>query len=168
MSDIHLSLAAARGAMKIMSDGAVNADFSSFGIGEKEFDLLVGPTPWLQADKNIVVRVMDALLFGTMDITGVPRFQPPAEYIAAVIAQFVSGTNAFTACRWMEGGSRAEELATGPLKEGDPVTCRQLLALVCLIEGSDAGVAAAFEKATGLAISRSKEEVPDGKVSKKA
>ena len=77
---------------------------------------------------------MDSVLFGALDVLGLPRFELPAEYIAAWIALLVSPVNYETACVWYHGAQPVENLAEtpeiAPIAEG--ITARQLFALVQL------------------------------------
>ncbi|AJK28266.1 putative minor capsid protein [Eel River basin pequenovirus] len=159
---LPLSLAAGLGALRLLKAGTINGDFSSCGVTEKDYELLTSSTPWMAQQRNAVRNTMEALIWGSMDIAGVPRFQPPAEYIAAVISEFVGAPNKLVACRYIEGGSRTEELAAGATQETDPVTSRQLFALVVQLEAHSPHVRDSFEKKVGLAIDRSAEQ--DGEV----
>lgn len=151
MTNHLLRIETAIGAMSILKDGSLNGDFSAFGISEAEYLLLVGPTPWHAQDRGVVRRTLDAMIFGVMDVTGVPRFNPPFEYIAAVISCFVSGANVMIACRWIEGGQRAEELLAGK-GEIQNVTAEQMFAFICMLRGADPAVREQFDKKVGFAI----------------
>lgn len=148
-----LSLATAKGCMKLIDDGAINGDFNAFGIGEQEYKIMTKAGPWLKNETAVVRRTMEVMIFGVMEELGLPRFQPPAEYIASVIAMFVSGTNCMSACRLMEGGSAAAELAANP-KHADLVSAEQLFAMVASLHGGDEHIRTAFEKRAGFALSR--------------
>lgn len=164
---IALSMAAARGAMSLLERGSLNGDLQAFGIGESQIKLVCQDGPWLAADRHVVQATLEAMVWGTMDAVGLQRFNPPAEYIAAVLATFVKPQNMWLACRWMELPSRAEELATGSVREAEPVRAAQLFSLIVLIEGGSPVAKAAFEKKVGFALDQSSEVPEDGKVRKK-
>lgn len=157
MLQMHVAL----GAMKLIRDGAVTGDLDAFGISPEDWFLTTGSGPWVGTDRQRVRATLDILVHGTVDVVGVPRFEVPSEYIAAVLAVFVGPTNMQLACRWMEGGSPAQVLAKGssaePPSDNEQVTARTLFALVCdIYEGEHASAArASFVKRTNLAIERS-------------
>lgn len=143
--------------MSLLKDQALNGDLSAFGISEREFEMVTADQVWTGDKRPSVRRILECMIFGTMEIQALPRFQPPAEYVAAVINSFVSGCNVMTACRWVEGGARSEELAFSPEVPPAVVTAPQLFAMVCLIRGGDAGIRESFEKQVGYALSKSAE-----------
>lgn len=149
-----LSLSTALGAMSLLKDNSLNANLQNFGLNESDFDVLTQDTPWVAQQREQVRRTIDCIIHGLMDIVGVPRFEVPAEYIAAVLSTFVSGANMLIACRYMEGGSRAEELAVGN-DNGERVKPQQLFALICQLRAGDAAVYEAFAKKVGARIEKS-------------
>lgn len=149
---IPLRIEVALGAMSILDQNSLNGDFSTFGVSEKEYKLMSGNMPWVATDRATVRRVMDCMLFGVMDVVGVPRFQPPMEYVAAVLCSFISGNNLMLACRWIEGGQRAEDVIGDRSAEAPHIDAAQLFSFITLLKGSDTTVRDQFEKRVGFAI----------------
>lgn len=152
----QLRIEVAMGAMSILRDSSLNGDFSAFGISEKEYELMSGPKPWLGTDRNTVKRVLDCMIWGIMDTIGVPRFQPPMEYVASVLSSFVSGNNLMVACRWIEGGARAEDVVGDASAEAVHLDAQKLFSFIILLRGQDRAVRDQFEKKVGYAITKAK------------
>lgn len=114
-----LTLSIAKGAMGILSNGGGRQILEDLGILPDELELVKQDISWTGNNRVSVTRTIDSLMYGTMDCLGLPRFEVPAEYIAAAIVQFCHPINYMVACRWMEGGSRTQDLANagGPNAE---------------------------------------------------
>lgn len=161
---MELKYATAAGSMSLIASMDYEEIFRGLGITPEEFKLLVGNAIWLGNDRAAVRKALDACLAGAMDLTGTPRFEMPAEYIAAAIVRFVAPVNVMKACAWMENQRPAEVIA-GASSTPETVNPAQLFALCNrLIEGSDKAVQQSFEKRVGIAIHRS---VDPGKEAKK-
>lgn len=154
----QLRIEVAMGAMSILHENSLNGDFSAFGISEKEYRLMTGGQPWVATDRSTVKRVLDCMLWGIMDTVGVPRFQPPMEYIGAVLSSFVSGVNMQIACRWMEGGSRAEDVVGDSSEDAVHIDAEKLFSFIILLRGADRSIRDQFEKKVGYAINKSKDK----------
>lgn len=154
----QLRIEVAMGAMSILHENSLNGDFSAFGISEKEYDLMSGHIPWQSTDRSTVTRVLDCMLFGIMDTIGVPRFAPPMEYVAAVLSSFVSGVNMMIACRWIEGGKRAEDLVGDNPDDAVFIDAQRLFSFIILLRGADTSIRDQFEKKVGYAIRKAKKE----------
>jgi len=146
----------ARGAMALIAHQCKNGDLDSMGVTLEDFKKLTSHTPWLAPDRNRMNQVFNSIMSGTMDVVGVPRFQMPAEYIAAGIAMFVAPINIHVACRFMERIPTAESLGRG-LDQADMCTAQQLFSLVVQLvadpETSHAKVL--FERNTQMRIENS-------------
>lgn len=149
-----MHLATAISALRLIEKGCVNGDLSAAGILDSEYELLKQELPWRADQRAAVERVLNTMIYGTMDSAGIPRIHPPAEYIAAVISSFVGGANVMVACRWMEGAAPADELASEASGPWIPASAEQLFACVLQLEHQTGGVRDAFEKKVGLAIKR--------------
>ena len=78
-------------------------NLAAFGLTDGDWEVVTGADPWLSGDRHIARRAVEALVFGSMDAVGIARFEPPAEYIAAVIAFFVAPVNLIAAASYMSG-----------------------------------------------------------------
>jgi len=145
----------ARGTMSLLAQMGKNGQLDTLGISEDDFEKLNGQTPWIASDRNRVTQTLDALLCGTMDVIGVPRFQLPAEYIAGGIALFVAPINTHVACRFMEKVPSAEALGRG-VDEAETCTAKQIFALVIqlLADPINSHAKHLWEKNTTLKIER--------------
>lgn len=151
---------AARNALELVCRGGCDA-VASFGISKDDFRLVTGNGIWLASDRERVRRVLENLLFGSMDLMGLQRITAPAEYIAAVLVVFVAPVNLMPACRFFEHSRPADDLALGPQsQQTEMVTAHQLFALcVDLVDpAAIPAAAAAFEKRVGLAIEHAKRD----------
>ena len=148
-----MQLKVAMGAMRFIANMFKEGSVESLGITQEDFKQLSSEVPWLSSDRNRMSYVLGSLLSSTMDAISVPRFEMPAEYVAAGIAVFVAPMNVHAACRFMERSGTAQELSRG-VESIEPVGARQLYALVVQLvtdpESSYAKVL--FEKRTGIAI----------------
>ena len=73
------------GCMRHLANGGAIADLSALVVTLDDYTVLTSDIGWTFKDKNTVVRVMGAFLGGVMDMVGAPRFELPAEYVAAGI-----------------------------------------------------------------------------------
>ena len=149
----ELSLETAIGCMELIKEECLNGDYKAFGIHEHEMSILTKKGPWLRDDHGTVRRTLESIQFGVMETAGLPRFQPCAEYTAAILAVFVSGANIMPACQLVERGARASELAAGT-KNPEIIQPEQLFSFIAMLRGGDPKCKAAFEKAVGHALDR--------------
>lgn len=139
---MKLAYEAALATMSSIAD-YTSADFDTLGISYQDFNLVYGNTQWTRDQRRRVTQTLDALLFGTLDVIGLPRIAVPAEYVAAVISSFVAPANRQIACIWLAEqratGPRAIDLAAAGVEalHVDPVSASQLFALVILLSEND-------------------------------
>jgi hypothetical protein len=154
----NLRLATAYGTMKILEKGGELVQADLLGVSQEDLALATGKAPWVATDRQAVRRTLDALMFGVIDAQGLPRFELPSEYCAAIIAVFVDPCNYFAACSWISGHVSHEELVAGSrgkTPEGfEKVRPEKLFALVIQISERGDSVAKAYASATGAAIER--------------
>lgn len=142
MTSHNLSVEAALGTMRAIA-AYTSTDFDALGISPVDFSLTYDDIPWTRDSRRRVMSVIDSLLFGTLDVLGLPRIAVPAEYAGAVLATFVAPVNRLTACIWLAEqrmiGRRAIDLAATASDTGevDPTSASQLFALVVLLSESD-------------------------------
>lgn len=149
----------ARSAMGLVASMGKAGYLSNLGLTKDDFDKITGELPWIGSDRNRVTQAFNSLMFGTIDALGLPRFQIPAEWIAACITVFVSPVNTHAACRFFERSSSADSISRS--SEFDDVTAEVLFSL-CIQLHADVGSSAArtlFEKNTNLKIQKAVPEV---------
>lgn len=157
MRENKVSYPVAINCMNLIKNGACNDAFESLGIIPEDFRLVTMNAPYVGADRHRVNHVLGSLIWGTLDVVGLPRIEVPTEFIASVISVFVAPGNIAVACRWMEAGKAAEDLAAGGSLE--PVTASQLFALCCMLASDAPAAAARWEQRTGRAVERTLEIV---------
>jgi len=162
VKETMVSYAVAINCMTLIKEGAVNDAFDALGLIPEDFDLVCSNIPYVGADRNRVTNLLRSLIWGTLDVIGLPRIEVPSEFIASVISVFVHPGNLAVACRWMEAGSAAEEIVAGGSLE--PITATQLFALCCQLVPSAPVATARWEQRTGRAVRRVLEAVPNSEV----
>lgn len=160
-----LSLAGALGAMQLIK--AASSSMNAIGVTEEEYRLLTQSQPWLGPEHNRVRRTLDTMIWGSLDLAGLPRLQPPAEYLAAAIASFVAGSNILAACRLLEGLPPADELVAGKGKTDTVVRADHLFTFILQLLGDQSAAKDVFEKQLGIRASQALEETGDAQNSKK-
>ncbi len=157
-----VQLSVIKGAMQALADGAATGSLENLEILPQHIRLVTGKTSWKANERTVVARTLDALMFGTMELVGLPRFEVPAEYVAAVISMFVHPTNLQIACRWMETGRLTAETLGNPTSASintEPVDAQQLFGL-CLQMHNDGQITrclAQFEERTAINLHRTEE-----------
>lgn len=155
---VNVSYSCVVGTLKMIQSHGLIDSLASFGISQSDYDLLTGDIPWISSDRARVMRSLDSLIHGSVDLVGLPRFLVPAEYVAAVLATFVKPANCMLACAWREGSPTAEKLAASDagLLGSEPVRSSRLFSIIVelfAMNGSDVTAAkAAFDKRVGLAV----------------
>lgn len=104
--------------------------YGSTGYGElscTDLDLLQQETLWSPNDRNLVQRLIESVIWGTLDTLNVPRFPLPVEAYAAAIALTVSPVNWMVAASFFSGHQLADDLANDGHER---ISSRQLFAMV--------------------------------------
>lgn len=155
----NLSYEAALSTLRVI-DQYTAADFDTLGITAQDFNLAHGNQPWRRDHINRVMKTLQALLFGTLEVQGIPKIVVPAEYVAAVVTAFVAPANRMLACVWLsherQTGAGALDLSSRgtTTSQIDPTTPEQLFALVVALSDADEATSARqqFKKRLGKAI----------------
>lgn len=144
----------------------LTADYDALGIRKEEFELVSGPKGWLREDLRPVMRTLNALTFGTLELMGMPKIIVPAEYQAAIITACVAPGNRMAACVWL---SQERQTGAGALEmsarnqttaQMDPASADQLFALCVSLASSDSAGEARLNYALkmGIKIANSEAE----------
>lgn len=118
------SLESVRSSICILCDSV--PDLSTYGILPEDFNKLSSTSPWLAPDRPVVQKTLEAFVFGVMDAQNIPRFNPPAEYIAGVILLTVNPINYLACCVYMSGYRPAEVLGDVSNEIDEVITPSQL------------------------------------------
>lgn len=116
--------AALNGAMILM-------ELDSLAILTDEKKFLTRQSNWTKFEVNQARGIIDKVIFAAVDQLGVPRFDVPAELIAAAIHKFVHPHNWMAACSVFTKSASAENLEVGLVEVVQP---SRLFALVLKIE----------------------------------
>src|SRR2546430_15629501 len=79
-------------------------------LTQDDFDFLTSNKVCIATGRSRARRCVEACVYGTLDFVGCPRFPPPVEFIAAVIAYYVHPVNIQTACLIIEGAEFTENI----------------------------------------------------------
>ena len=163
MSNHPLTMATALGSMQIIKGIDYTDLLPALGITDTDYSLVIGHTPWVAAQRARVRQTLDTLAAGVMDITGVPRFEMPAEFYAALIISFVSPINMQMACRWLEG-HRSRDSIAGLSADSNPPKPEVVFCFVCDLYTTEGAkqIRAQFEKNVGLSIQRAIPSLDQG------
>lgn len=103
-------------------------------ILEADFDKLCSPVPFINSDRGRIENTINELIYGALDLQGLPRITVSAEHVAAIIAFFVSPVNFMVASVWCERKEKLashEDIVEGrPEVECDHINASQLYALI--------------------------------------
>lgn len=151
-----VQLTVVKGAMRSLANGAACGALESLNILPQDLNLVCGSIPWQPVERNIVNRTLSTLLYGSLDLMGLDRFDPPAEYVAAGISMFVHDINKMVACKWMETGLPSAEYLGNPIGSVDssPVMAQQLFALVVQLnnDGEVTACRSQFEQRVNMVV----------------
>lgn len=105
-------------------------------VAKTDLARLRGDTLWLAGDRLRMLRALDTVIQGGLEVAGVPPVRMPSELLAAGIACFVHPVNWPTASHWLGEtytvSAEAIGVESGRDKPGvTPLKPRQLYALVC-------------------------------------
>ena len=160
MSELDLRLSVVVSCMEQLANDAAVGKLSAIGCTKREWEKTTGRGGWTVADRQVVVGVMESLVYAGMDTAGCARFEAPAEWIAAHIAFFVNSRNRQAMCRWFPESYGANALASDAV-EMEPVRPEKLYSLVLRAadEANLAEFASRFESRTKLKLSHAVEAV---------
>ena len=89
-------------------------EMDKLGVPRPDLEKLVGGRLWLSSDRHIVRRALDSMMFGSLDMLGISRFEFSAQWIATWIALVVHPANHLIACAWYHGAQSADSLISTP------------------------------------------------------
>lgn len=139
---MNLSITTALALLKNIERYTPN-DFDALGITPKQFEIVAGREIWRRDQLHVVMRTLNQMIFGSLEIMGLPKLVVPAEFTAAHIATLIAPENRIIACVWLsqerQTGLGALELAARNAAPStmDHTSADQLFALVCLLSDAD-------------------------------
>ncbi len=130
-----------------------------FGIQELAWELLTAPVPWMAVDRQQVKMTLETIMYGSLDNMGLPRYELPAEFIAATICCLVHPVNYQKACAFVENTYTAEAISHENITEREVVLPSRLFAMMCRVPQADlTGFRQDFEKSNAYNIERSEQK----------
>ena len=150
-----------KGCMTLLAEGAATGSLGSLGLLPQDVKRVTGGIPWNRDERLIVIRTLDALMFGTMDLLALPRFQVPAEYVAAVVSMFVHPCNLMVASMWMAtSGLEAASSLGSPTSQSancDSIDAATIFAIAAQLneDGHSRACLQQFENRTTMAVVKS-------------
>lgn len=93
---------AAYGTLQVMKDRFAMDETRSLTLEERT--LLFQRVPWNVEDRRVVRSSLEKVVLDSIGFMGLPSFELPAEYVAAVITAMVAPVNFMAACSWTAGG----------------------------------------------------------------
>lgn len=141
-------------AMNLIASLGREGFLDGVGVSRGDFDRLTGDAPWMSSDRNRMTATLNTLLNASVDALGLPRFNLPAEFVAAGISVFVQPINVHAAAAFCGNSGSVEDGARGTIVS--PATPEQIFALCVMLYGSQGrnSARAQFEKNTKLAIDK--------------
>ncbi|AJK28248.1 putative minor capsid protein [Eel River basin pequenovirus] len=113
------------GLLETFSKGKSDA-LARLQITDDDFEILTGEHVWSSDERQQMRRCLETLANAALELRGLPTFETPAEYTAALIGHYVNEVNWQIACHTMQIGTAAADL-----KGIEPVTPQQLFKLLC-------------------------------------
>jgi len=146
----------AASSMRLLANIGRKGFLDGLGVSRADFDRFVGDEPWLATDRNRMTSVLNTMINASVDAMGLPRFDLPAEYIAAGIALFVAPVNVHGCCVFAARGAKpTEEMGRGTQSSTEAVSPDRLFALVIqLFSDQRTSARALFEKNTSIALEK--------------
>ncbi len=147
----HLMLAV----INIIEAGGLQNSVIGADAAPKDSVMLTAETPWMATDLQRMKRLIEMIVTGAQQHTGMPVFEVSAEVYAAVIARMVHPSNWMSACQCVGRKHANSDLADG--LEGERVDPKVVFALICAHEGElgdRRGFLERFSKKTNFKIAK--------------
>jgi len=112
----------------------VMADLEYVDIPDDEREFLMAAVPWLANQRNRAKNVILSVCNGSLDIVGMPRFELPAEFVAAAIQKFVHPINWGVAASVIAGVEDTESIIWD---KGNSLAPDRIFAMVLRIEAGN-------------------------------
>jgi len=112
-------------------------DLDVLGVSEQDLRITTGPVQWQRHQIRQVVRTINSIIYGTLEIHGMPKFPVPAEYAAQAILHCVSPCNRQLACSWLIHEKIVGTSIDDEDNEMEPTTFDKLYKLVCKLSASN-------------------------------
>ena len=156
-----LSLKTMYAATQVLKDEFTQSALPAMGINKMDFSVLQQTRMWNVQQRIQVQRTMQAIRDGLAAAQGFSPYRAPAEFQAAIVAEFVSPVNRRAACGWLADVSlhtAADEAAGVAAGTAEPVTPSQLFALCLACEADGDQFRSEYESKTKKEVERVKKD----------
>ena len=111
----------------VMASMEMCAEKGMIDLSKDDVTFVTKDELWTMTERARVRRCVESLVYGCLDVVGLPRFGAPAEYVAGVIVSQVHPCNYMAACAVMDGCEFTENVINDV---DQPLSATQLFALV--------------------------------------
>lgn len=153
---MSMNNAMAIGHIQLIKDGVAYQNLPSLGVTKEDWDVFTTTRHWLRDEHLRMRNVLNGLVHGTAEVTGIHQFTLPAEYTASIIRAFVSPCNVMAACTLAERQPPGETIKGVDKAEWIPVTAAEMFVYVSGLFGDERvrelsdEARASFERRAGL------------------
>ncbi len=97
-----------------------------------QWEIVTSPNLWIAEHKSTARDVLESIIYGTLDMLGLGRYEVPTEYVAAVIALTVNPCNFLPACSLLSGTTHhsVDDMSRDSIECIQRTMPRQLFAMV--------------------------------------
>lgn len=107
------------------------------GLSDEDLKLLTQEENWQAADRHIVTRCLENVLYGTLQVTGFKRIEVPIEFIASAIVVSVNEVNWMAAAHMLSDVNHAEAAVNaGYEARREDCTSKKLFSMIELASAS--------------------------------
>ncbi len=119
-----------------------------------EFALLKKKCIWIASERAHARQIIEKLVYGTLDIMGLSRFEVPVQYVACIISMFVDNSNYMTAS-YIFAGSQLHDISamaesSQPVDSLESICVPQLFSLILLATANSNDYRTAMNQALSL------------------
>lgn len=135
----HLSVKACIGAMKMLVGGAYCEHLERLGIQREILQKVRSSEVFAEVDQHMVIDTINAVVFGTLLVQGLPKIDMNAEMMACAVFVTVKEINVMKTCYWLQGYYKAEDLAQSQenKKPHELITGGQIFTMVQYLYSDD-------------------------------
>jgi len=169
MTRRELHLETAKGGLYLVQSMDYMNQIKAIGINDQEWKQLTGGAPWKGKERPVIERLIKHLIFGMLDLQGLPRFEVPAELIAGIGITFIRANNWWAFASWVGGFADATQLGNydgsrvGSIEGLEKCTPSQIFALMLELNSNEHidQLTRRFREKTGMAIESTLEQPED-------
>jgi len=135
MQQMSLSYEQADHLFKTIAE-CLTPDLDVLGVSEQDLKITTGPEQWQRHQIRQVIRTINSVIYGTLEIHAMPKFPVPAEYAAQAIVHIAAPCNRMLACAWLVKEKSVGSSIDDEDNEMEPVSFDKLFKLVQKLSNS--------------------------------